>query len=165
MLAQVVHLAYLSLNIQIMNTYQSLFKLLAFIITTFLQVYSASAQETLIPPPAEVLQDAEKVLVKLSNSSPIPKQTKLSKLDSSIFFVNSSNDALLTLSIDFGKRKAHCASGNMKWFKDEGVLRSNEPIAPKDFAVTCFPESGTYNVSVYGLKNDASAVITQVVVP
>ena len=148
-----------------MNIFRFLFGLLIAILHTVFNFHYASAQETLSPPQFEVLQDAEKIIVKLSSLNTIPKQTRLSKLDSSIFFVNTTKDALLTIAIDFGKHKAHCASGNMKWFKDEGVLRSSEPIAPKDFAVMCFPESGIYNVSVYGLKNDGTATITQVIVP
>lgn len=147
-----------------MNTNKTLFRLIS---TASILLYAsfANAQETLNSPQTEILQDAEKILVKLSSLNTIPKSTMLSKLDSSVFFLNSTKNSLLTISIDFGKRKAHCASGNMKWFKDEGILKSSEPLAPKDFAVMCFPESGIYNVSVYGLKNDGTATITQVIVP
>ena len=147
-----------------MNTNKTLFRLIS---TASILLYAsfANSQETLNSPHTEILQDAEKILVKLSSLNTIPKSTMLSKLDSSVFFLNSTKDSLLTISINFGKRKAHCASGNMKWFKDEGILKSSEPLAPKDFAVMCFPESGIYNVSVYGLKNDGTATITQVIVP
>ena len=143
----------------------ALVNLIAVSLLILIQSNLTFAQETLESPGSEIFQDAEKVLVKLSNQSPIVKKTTLTKLDSSVFFVNTSKDALLTIAIDFGKHKSHCSSGNLKWYKEEGILRSNEPIAPKDFAVMCFPESGTYNVSVYGLKNDGKAEITQVVVP
>ena len=108
-------------------------------------------------------QEAEKVIVKIAN--PLPKQIKLNKLDASVFFVNTTSDSLITLAISFEKRKVHCSSPNMKWSKEDRVLRSSEAISPKDFAVMCFPDSGTYNVSIYGLNKDGSASITKVIVP
>lgn len=141
----------------------------ALYVSIFLLSTICLAQDSLLPPPtrepAQIVQDPEKVLVKIVSLQTIPKQIQLTKADSSVFFVNSTKNSLLTLIIKYGSRNAHCASGNMKWFKSEGILRSNEPIAPKDFAVMCFADSGVYDVYIFGLKTDGSAAYTRVIVP
>ena len=93
----------------------------------------------------------EKEVVKITRKGPVPPKLVLTKVDSSVFFVNATADDLLTISIDFGSHKPHCASSNMK-YDEKGIIRSNKPIAPKDFAIACFPEPGTYEVEIAGLN-------------
>ena len=37
-------------------------------------------------------------------------------------------------------------------YDDKGVLYSIKPIGPKDFALACFPEKGSYEVTIAGLN-------------
>ena len=68
-----------------------------------------------------------------------------------------------TIEIDFKGKRAHCASSNMKFGKD-GVLRSSQPIGPKDFAASCFPEKGIYEISAFGVNGSKTPVKGSIVV-
>lgn len=114
---------------------------------------------------AELVEDAEKVLVKLNKPEQLPAEIKLTKIDGSVFFVNATQDSPITLEVEFGSKKGHCATGNLKWLPDEKKIRSVEPVAPRNFAGLCFPDSGSYPVSIYGLKKDGSVSKTVVVAP
>lgn len=100
----------------------------------------------------EELDDAVKEIVKVTDHGLEPATITFDKLDSSVFFVNETKDSLVTLTVDFGKLPAHCASGNMKF--EDGKMKSIEPIGPKDFAIMCFPEKGTYAVKVDGVASE-----------
>ena len=80
------------------------------------------------------------------------KSLKLDEKDGSVFFFNDSNSDEVTLSIDWGKRAAHCASENLK-LEENGSLHTVSPMKKKDFCVVCFPESGEYNYVVAGLSS------------
>lgn len=108
------------------------------------------------------VENAQKEVVKITSNGFIPNEITLSKPDASVFFVNTTTDSLITLEIDFGNKTAHCASGNMGL--KEGVLRSIKPIAPKDFAITCFPEKGNYKVTAFGITGKNTPVTSQVIV-
>ena len=95
------------------------------------------------------VDDAEKLVLKVSENGFEPNVLKFHEEDGSVFVVNSSKSSLLTLSVDFKGRKMHCASGNMSYV--DGILKSNSPIAPKDFALFCLPEKGHYDVVAYGV--------------
>lgn len=105
--------------------------------------------------PSEADVSAQKEVVKVSEKGFEPSLLKLQREDASVFFVNTTSDALLTFEIDFAKRRAHCATSNMKLDSD-GILRSAKPVGPKDFALTCFPEKGSYRVTVHGLRNQSA---------
>jgi len=96
------------------------------------------------------IDKAEKLVLKVNENGFEPKSIKLHQADGSIFVVNTSKASLLTLKVDFKGRKMHCASGNLEYSND-GVLKSKTPIAPKDFAIFCLPESGSYELFAYGL--------------
>ena len=96
------------------------------------------------------IESAQKEVVKVTSKGLEPSTMKLSKLDASVFFVNATKDSLVTVDVNFGGKKAHCASSNMK-FNTEGHMHSVEPVGPKDFALMCFPEKGTYPVQVFGV--------------
>jgi len=85
-----------------------------------------------------------------------PAQLSFSQLDSSVFFVNSTLDSLLSLEVDFGPKRAHCASENIEF--EGGVMRSKVPLAPQDFAIICFPERGTYEVVARGITGKPKVV-------
>jgi len=96
------------------------------------------------------VEDAEKLIIKVSESGFEPSAIKFHKEDSSLFVVNSSKSSLLTISFDFKGKKTHCASSNMS-LSGDGILKSNAPIAPKDFAALCIPEKGKYDLVAYGI--------------
>ena len=102
------------------------------------------------------VEKAEKEMMKITEKGFEPPQLMFNHLDSSAFFVNSTNDSLLSLEVDFGDRRAHCASDNMVF--ESGVMRSKVPLAPKDFALLCFPDKGTYNVIARGVATKPSLV-------
>ena len=132
---------------------------LAFVLLSMANAYS---DDTTPPPPLEI-ESAVKEIVKLTDEGPSPSQIVLHKLDSSVFFVNSTKDSLLTLRVDFGKKMTHCASPNLKMGED-GVIQSVKPIAPKDFALMCFPEKGEYQVQFQGLSKFPKGTVGTVVI-
>ena len=111
---------------------------------------------------SEPMPDAVKEMVKVTDRGLVPPVVTFTKLDSSVFFVNTTKDSLVSLSVNFGDLPAHCASSNMKF--ESGVFRSIAPIGPQDFAILCFPERGTYDVKVGGLGGKGGETIGKVVV-
>ncbi len=99
------------------------------------------------------VQNALKEIVKITEGGLEPSSITLKKRDGSVFFLNTTSDSLATISIDFGARKTHCASENLKVDKTTGKIQSIRPIGPKDFALTCFPDPGRYKVEVTGIRN------------
>lgn len=107
------------------------------------------------------LADSEKKVVRLTEHGLEPTNIVLKTLDSSVFFVNETRDSPLSLSVDFGSHRLHCATGNVKFA--DGKLHSVEPVGPHDFVLMCFPERGTYQVQVQGLrgpKETAAGTVT-----
>lgn len=90
-----------------------------------------------------------------------PKSISLSKDDSILLFLNKTKESLITIEIDFGSNEIHCSSGNLKK-GDDGKLRSARPIAPKDFASTCFHAEGKYPATVYGLASYPAGLKTTI---
>jgi hypothetical protein len=101
--------------------------------------------------PTSTLPESSNQVIKLSDSGIDPQTLQMRKEDGIVFFLNDSADSLVTLELQFGSNRSHCASENLK-LGDDGVARSTLPIAPKDFAGTCFHDPGTYAFTVYGLK-------------
>jgi hypothetical protein len=83
----------------------------------------------------------------IDSSGVIPQTLELSTIGSSVFFLNSTNNSQIDLKIEFGKKKAHCATGGMKMGED-GVFRSDSPIEPSKFVTVCFPNKGNYPVNI-----------------
>ncbi len=109
------------------------------------------------------LGNAEKKVMLISERGFDPPVMKLKTLDGSVFFVNSTKDSLITLDVDFGGKHAHCASGNME-LSPSHALVSKAPIAPRDFALMCFPDKGEYTARAYGVKGRKEPIIGAVVV-
>lgn len=82
-------------------------------------------------------------IVRFTGKDAVPSKLSLSGSENGVFFFNDSEGQAMNLSVEFGKHPAHCASPLMKMGED-GVYRSESPIAPKQFAAVCFPFSGTY---------------------
>lgn len=116
------------------------------LVTTFPQSGFAHDEQEL------KVDSAEKFVIKVTEKGFEPPTLKLTHEDSSVFVVNSSKSSLLTLSMDFKGKKTHCASSNMR-LSDEGILKSSEPIAPKDFALFCIPEKGEYDLIADGVSS------------
>jgi hypothetical protein len=136
---------------------RSILRLLSLALFIFpLQCFSASepvkAGEMLPVAPAI------KEIVKMTENGFEPSSITLRKLDSSVFFLNSTRDSLVTIQVPFGERKSHCASPNLDIGKD-GVIRSKKPIGPRDFALICFPEPGTYKVMAQGVRGGTKEIV------
>lgn len=80
-----------------------------------------------------------------------PSTLRMNKKDKMAFFLNDSSDSLITIALNYGKHTTHCSSANLT-IGEDGTIRSKEPIAPKDFAGSCFHDTGSYTYSVMGLK-------------
>ncbi len=123
---------------------------------------TSGASEGATPNPDQ-LPESQNQIINISEEGLQPAQLKMKKEDSIAFFLNDSNDALVTLAIDFGSLATHCSSGNLK-IGEDGVMRSTKPVAPKDFASTCFHERGTYEYTVYGIGKAPEGVKGSIVV-
>lgn len=77
-----------------------------------------------------------------------------------MLFFNNSTSSLLTLDIEFGEKALTCfssATPNLQ-FAEGGKLVSTRPIAPGNFASTCFPRPGSYGFTVYGVRGKEGGV-------
>jgi len=96
------------------------------------------------------LEIAEKKIVTISQDRIEPNEIILTKADSSVFFYNNTLKENIEIKIDVTGKTLHCASSNLK--VDGDFLSSSEPIKPKDFALTCFPDKGEYAFDVIRSK-------------
>jgi hypothetical protein len=112
---------------------------------------------------AKTIPDAKKELIKLTPSGPVPARIEIAQLDASVFFLNVTDDSLVSLEIQFGPNRVHCWSPNLQ-IDEKGVMSSINPIGPKDFAITCFPEAGTYRYTVKGLEKNPSGSTGEIVI-
>lgn len=74
-----------------------------------------------------------------------PHSLDLTPSGSSVFILNKSKKAF-TLEIDFGKKKAHCASKEIEINKD-GIMRTKQELKPNEFISVCFPDKGIHKVN------------------
>ena len=88
----------------------------------------------------------KKVILKYSGDKLEPAKLELFRLDSSVFFLNQSDNKDVKIEVDFSGKKVHCHSDNFKL--DNGVLKTQRPIKARDFEILCFPTAGTYKYSV-----------------
>ena len=102
-------------------------------------------------------------IITITDQGPSPLTMKMSKDDKMAFFLNDTSDALLTISVEYQEHATHCSSENMK-INENGSIRSTEPIAPKDFASSCFHDRGTYSFTVMGLKNQPQGVRGSIII-
>lgn len=115
----------------------------------FLPTYDASEAE---PSPSTLPPESKSHIISVTDSGLNPSTLHTSKNDKLVFFLNDSSDSLVTIAVNYSEHATHCASGNLK-IQDSGTIRSTEPVAPKDFAGSCFHDPGSYAFTVHGLKN------------
>jgi len=113
--------------------------------------------------PTLSLPESRNKVISLGSSGISPSVLEMKPDDGIVLFLNDSADALVTLDLNFGKHATHCASDNLK-IGDDGVIRSTQPIAPKDFATACFHDPGTYSYTIYGLKQAPQGLKGSIVV-
>ena len=106
---------------------------------------------------------AIKEILEITDAGPATAELHLPRKDGSVFLLNATKDSLLSYEIDFGKKQLHCWSKNLKP-QGNGIVRTVQPVGPKDFAILCFPEKGAYPVRILGLKGNPEGVSTKVIV-
>ena len=89
---------------------------------------------------------AKKVIVKFTGERIEPAFLELDRLDSSVFFINQSQNKDVNLEINFKDKKVHCHANNLE-LKD-GYLITPNPIKPRDFEIFCLPTAGSYPYTV-----------------
>ncbi len=102
-------------------------------------------------------------VLKFTDTGISPTTLRMEQTDSIVFFLNSTSESLVTFELKYGSRKTHCASSALT-IGEDGVVRSAFPIGPRDFATVCFPEKGTYPITVYGLKGSPKGTSATIVV-
>jgi hypothetical protein len=88
-----------------------------------------------------------KEIVSVSELGINPENLTLKGSDGSVFFLNRSKSDFFQFKMKWGKRRAHCASPNLK-INEEDYLVTQKPIKPNDFIIACFPELGDYSYEV-----------------
>jgi len=125
---------------------------------TFLFTQTVKADEVPLSLP-----ESQNQVIKITDRGLEPRSLEMKKEDRIAFFLNDSTDSLVTLELDFGPHASHCATENLK-IHDNGVVRSIKPIAPKDFATTCFHDAGSYSFTVFGVRNSPQGIRGSIVV-
>lgn len=87
--------------------------------------------------------EVSQVLV-ISDNKISPAQINLTPPGGSVFFLNKSSSSFV-LEIDFGKKKAHCASREVEISKT-GVMKTKLALKPNEFISVCFPDKGIHTV-------------------
>ena len=86
-------------------------------------------------------------ILTITDQGPSAEVTKLERPGSLVFFYNGSKQSTISVEVDYGNRRAFCSTGTMTMGED-GVVRSQKPIAPGTFAAMCFPDIGSYDVRI-----------------
>lgn len=143
-----------------MRSYLFLPSLILCTVLCYLPTYGTSQAEQ---PEIGRVPDSQSQVIRLSDAGVAPLTLKMKRDDKVAFFLNDSSDSLVTLELSFGKHATHCASSNLQ-INDDGSITSVKPIAPKDFASSCFHEPGTYTFTVYGLKGSAEGIKGSIII-
>ena len=102
-------------------------------------------------------------IIKLTERGLEPPTLHINRVDGIVFFLNSTATSLATLEIDYGAHPRHCASENLS-IGPEGKVHSTRPFGPRDFAGVCFPEPGSYPVTIYGVSGSPHGMQTLITV-
>lgn len=113
-------------------------------------VHSARAADIKLVD-ASASPTARKELVKFTGKKLVPDSLFIAKRSCSVFLVNTAENESVTVELEYGDKRMHCHSSNLK-LDDDGVFRSTKPIAPRDFAILCFPEEGEYSYTVKSVQ-------------
>lgn len=125
-----------------------------------LPTYDASQAE---PVHSSMPPESTGHIITITDQGASPLTMRMSKDDKMAFFLNDTSDSLITISVEYHEHATHCSSGNLK-INENGNIRSTEPIAPKDFASSCFHDRGTYSFTVMGLKNQPQGVRGSIII-
>jgi len=106
---------------------------------------------------------AHREIMKITERGLEPAAIIMGQIDGSVFFLNSSSSDSIHLSIDFGKHRFHCANPNLK-LEPNGLLHTIRPLRPREFAVACFPDKGTYTVLARSSSKRTKEVRGEIVV-
>ena len=79
-----------------------------------------------------------------------PETLDLSPSGSSVFILNKSKKPF-TLEIDFGKKKANCASKEIE-ISSDGIMKTKQALKPSEFISICFPDKGIHKVKANNLN-------------
>jgi len=107
--------------------------------------------------------DSRNQIVKLTDRGIEPPVLTTNKSDSIVFFLNATTDSLATIEIDYKDKRMHCASSALALGED-GKIRSVRPFGPRSFTSACFPDRGSYTVTVYGLNGKAERASGTIIV-
>ena len=125
---------------------------LAFLLVTAISIEDAQAKDEI---EASTISPGKKEIVIVTEEGIKPKHIKIERT-SSVFFLNGTSSSKFNISVDLGKSGLHCWTKNLQ--KDEsGKLSSIDPVAPRDFALMCFPNEGEFKVDVVGVDNFKSS--------
>lgn len=113
---------------------------------------------------AEELSYSRNKILLISEDGIYPERLQLDQSGSSVFFLNETNLSLISIDIDYGDRRGFCATGNMTMLEN-GHFISVKPVSPRNFITACFPDPGSYNVTVFGVpghgKGSRATVVVQ----
>lgn len=97
------------------------------------------------------LSDAQKKIIRITESGLSPRELPLTKGDSSVFVFNDLDSSAVKIRIKFGDNKLHCHSPGSK-IDEEGFLNSHAPTPANSFFIACFPEKADYDYEVTVLE-------------
>lgn len=117
--------------------------------------------ETPIPP--RQAPESRNQIVKFTDRGIEPAVLMTNKTDSIVFFLNATTDSLTTIEIDYKSKRMHCASSALT-LGDDGKIRSVRPFGPRSFTSACFPDRGSYTVTVYGINGKADRLSGTIIV-
>lgn len=104
-----------------------------------------------LPPATDLPMGLQGQMIEVTDTGLTPQTLSMSREDRVAFFMNNSLDSLITLDINFGTNSTHCASKNLE-IREDGRVSSTLPVAPKDFATTCFHDAGHYPFTIKGIE-------------
>lgn len=111
----------------------------------------------------QALPESKNQIIKLGQRGLDPEILRMRREDSIVFFFNNTDDALVSLEVDFGEHRSHCSSSNMR-LENAGKLRSTRPFGPNDFSSMCFHDAGRYAFTIYGLPSKPAGAKGEIIV-
>ena len=143
-----------------MRSYLFLPSLILTLVLCVLPTYDAPEAEQTSSP---AVPESQSHMITVSDGGISPSTLKMKRDDKLVFFLNDSTDSLLTISLKYSEHATHCSSGNLK-IHENGDVRSTAPIAPKDFASSCFHDAGSYPFQIFGLSRYPQGISGTIVI-
>lgn len=104
----------------------------------------------------------ERQIIQLTESGIEPTTIDMKQRNGAAYFLNNTG-LPMTVVLQSTGVDTTCLSSTMRLQKD-GTVRANAPIAPKDFASTCFNKAGTHEFTVYGLSSAPEGIKGSIIV-